>query len=117
MKKPSEETKILAHTECLLVWDRTIRTGCKETSIERLFREGKISLKEYIYDCPFCEYLRNNDTFEELYDCDNCIWPGSGFIRCTSPGSPFSKWIDAWGESEKTKAAKAMLKFLLELDY
>jgi hypothetical protein len=131
-----EELKILARTECLLVWDRISRlkksdlenTGdfeyVKENIIKELYNNKQVVYSTYESSCPFCEYLR--DLGKE--DCIKCLWPGEGhlpecyiYARCTDLDSPFSIWTDMVDDyfageditiKDLRKAGKAVFKLI-----
>lgn len=108
-----EELKILAHVECLLVWDRVCeRGGSKEKAIEQLFKEGYISKKHYKHSCPFCEYLRYGETRKQ---CSRCIWPGdkNHATRCDKLWAPYYKW-----RHSKTKEnAKKVFELIYNIEF
>ena len=81
-----DATKILAMTECLILWDYLAETGLKDKkiAIRQLHREFKLSRSEYYSGCPFCEYLR--DRGGEDMGCKDCLWPGEWpgnyYVKC-----------------------------------
>ena len=105
MKKPDEATKILALTECLLLWDYIAEHGCtKIEAIRALHKDGKLAKRDYNYLCPFCDRLRVSD------NCSQCLWPGAGYMRCCDAGSPFL--LFCFFHVERKAAGRAMLRFL-----
>jgi len=87
-----DELRILARTECLILWDELARTGSRSKldTIRALHRIGRLSLDRYGCDCPLCEFLREDGKLS----CENCIWPGDKrkTARCIRYNSPFYEW-------------------------
>ena len=94
MKKPDEETKILALNKCKEVWKYYAETGDSPSH----------------HECPFCDYLYDYD-FET--GCDNCLYPGKDHYRCEKQGEPFTMWRDySPTKQSRQKSARKMLKLL-----
>jgi len=119
--KINEETKILALTECCILWDRLAETGSSSKGwiINDLWVEGKLWKHVYNYKCPFCEYLRNEDDEADIAGCQECLWPGdkNQRIRCQHGSTNlFRKWMNASEEEETKRAARNILNMLLKIE-
>jgi hypothetical protein len=113
MKMKLQDLQILARTECMILWDRLAETGDnnKYDVIANLYIESKLLDDYYDCNCPFCEYLRNdNDT----YQCINCIWPGfkTSPVRCELSDSPFYKWRKSKTKKDRIKYAKMVFNLI-----
>lgn len=120
MNKPSEATKILAMTECLLIWDRLAETGSqlKQLVINDLYQEKKIHTNDYISDCPFCDCLRNcAESCFSKNACKHCLWPGYRFeeMRCCDYDSEYYTWVNTKKISKRKIKAKKVLEMLLNI--
>ena len=116
MKKIDETTKILALTECMLIWDYIAEHGClKHTAIYKLHEAGALHKYDYAGGCPFCEAAKEEYVARNTGSvCSYCIWPGSTPGRCM--GSPaYHKYERAKTVGEHQAAGRAMLKFLEEI--
>jgi len=116
-----EATKIIALTECLLIWDRAAETdGDKRAAARVLFGEGKIAKQFYLHGCPFCDYLGVVYAMNHI-DCSQCLWPGAGDYRCEQDHkSPYALWrkvLRARGFSPQlARAAGKVFKLLETID-
>ena len=109
--KIDEATKILALTECLLLWDYIAEHGCtKSEAICDLHEAGVLEKDVYRQSCPLCDRLR-----DEKGHCTQCIWPGKGDLRCCD-GPPFIDYFRSLYADERKKVGRAMLKFLEAID-
>ena len=107
MKKIDESTKILALTECLLLWDYIAEHGCrKKESIIKLYEAQRLEKYTYHADCPLCDRL----------GCNLCPWIGEGVMRCCESGSPYVDFCFASGVAQRKAAGRAMLRFLKEIE-
>ena len=112
------DLKILAMVECLILWDRIAEKGhwSKKIAIKELYKEGKLSQREYSGDCPFCEYLRDLGKRE----CADCLWPKRLFLgaehdlRCLKDSK--SEYGD-WALDRSSENAKKVLDMLLGIQF
>lgn len=102
-----DETKILALTECLILWDYLAETGApdKHDAVRDLHVSQKLSRPGYKASCPFCHYFG---------ECNNCLWLATSGEVCTD--HLFTEWLIARGRKTRKKAAKKVLDFLLTIE-
>ena len=116
-----DTTKILAMTECLILWDYLAETGdlSKLMAIEKLYKDGKLSCGKYMCDCPFCSYLRCLES--DGHGCESCLWPVTGgpdyVLYCERDGSPYRKWLLSRTKEDKTSAAVEVLRLLESIEF
>ena len=102
-----DATKILAMTECLILWDYLAETGeeSKFVAMARLFNSGRLAQDSYgELNCPLCERL----------------WFGgpNGFLaKCEAAGNPFDTWRLSKISSERKAAAKKVLELLESIEF
>jgi len=117
-----EETKILAMTECLVLWDYLAKTGepYKFIAISELHKNGKLASSGYgEFDCPLCFRLRKS-TLDGDCGCGDCHWPGekeSYKAKCEQAGSPFNDWRFSHNTRQRKSAAKKVLELLLSIEF
>ena len=111
----NDERKILARTECLLLWDRLAETGenLKHRAIIHLHQEGVLSRIEYLCGCPLCEYLFNSDSNTH---CECCFWPGTDMDRCLNLGSPYREWDNATTNEARSAWAKKVFDLIYAIE-
>ena len=106
-----DATKILAMTECLILWDYLAETGedNKTRALRHLHHNKLISLADYDSSCPLCHYLR----------CQYCVWPRyDNYYRCCSKKSPYIEWEErSCGVPARKAAALKVLNLLLSIEF
>ncbi len=122
-----DEVKILAMTECLILWDYLAETGedSKSRAALYLYENNKLSMGEYNHGCPLCEYIRHTDGLNDIdlgEGCQKCLWPKDQYytaytIPCVHRKSPFRAWQGARTPAARKAAAKEVLNMLLAIEF
>jgi hypothetical protein len=85
--------------DCKVIWKHLAMSEDGKTkweAIQVLHAQGRISQRDYLYDCPLCEIYVSGE-------CVNCPWPkdeNARGLRCTSHDSPFGLW-ESGGKTKK----------------
>lgn len=121
----SDDIKVLAHTECLILWDRLAETGSRRKieAIRILHEKGMLALRTYRNICPFCEYFQRYRGTNNV--CENCLWPKGGAVThyCEwAKGSLYNVWFAAINDpaatrTERRKAARDVLNMLKAIEF
>lgn len=100
--------------EAVIIWKHIAQSGDdKNTAVKKLFKLGSLPKQSYLYDCPLCDYLRDDED-EPL--CSKCPWPDypnklNRQVKCINQASPFHNWAMA---NRKT-AGKKVLRLLRKI--